>query len=192
MRLDLLRSTTRDEASRAAGTPGEPAGVGTLVHPREVAPAFPPVRRAGWRAWLVLLLAAGSLLGQGERSRVDSRFRTPSMTLLTYWESLRQGDAAGAFECFVEGRHDLPLPGQLWFLPPTDDLWLEGWRLSSATGGLVQLTYEVHYIPSGLGEERQFRTGNELVRMRGEWRIVRPLGEVSMPEWKPITGPVDI
>jgi len=154
--------------------------------------AVPELRRAGWRAWLVLIAAACSLLGQGERAAVDARFRSPSMTLLTYWEALRQGDAAEAFECFVEGRHDLPLPGQLWFLPPTDDLWLEGWRLSSATGGRVQLTYEVHYIPSGLEEERLFRTGNELVRLKGEWRIVRPLGEASMPEWKPVPGPVDI
>jgi hypothetical protein len=33
--------------------------------------------------------------------------------------------------------------------------------------------------------------GNELLRTRGEWRIVRPLGEASMPEWQPSSGPVD-
>jgi len=192
VRLDLLQPVPRLHASAPAGTPSASDGVGESVHPRAGIPAVPEPRRAGWRAWLVVLVAACSLLGQGERASVDARFRSPSMTLLTFWESLRQGDAAGAFECFVEGRHDLPLPGQLWFLPPTDDLWLEGWRLSSATGGRVQLTYEVHYIPSGLDEERLFRTGNELVRMKGEWRIVRPLGEASMPEWKPVPGPVDI
>ncbi len=191
MRLDLLKPVSRPAAD-AAGTPACADGVGAGVRRSEATAAPGPARRVGWRVWLLVLLAAGSLLGQGERARVDPRFRTPSMTLLTYWESLRQGDAAGAFECYVEGRNDLPLPGQLWFLPPTDDLWLEGWRISSATGGVVQLTYEVHYIPSGLDEERLFRTGNELVRLRGEWRIVRPLGEASMPEWKPVPGPVDI
>jgi hypothetical protein len=149
------------------------------------------VRRVGWRAWLVVVAAAFSLLGQGERALVDPRFRTPSRTLITYWESLRQGDASSAFECFVEGRHDLPLPGQLWFLPPTDDLWLEGWRVLPSQGGRVMVTYEVHYVPAGSEEERMFRTGSELVRMSGEWRIVRPLGEAAMPEWKPVPGPVD-
>lgn len=191
LRLDLLRTTT----APAEGSPGTPAGEpGVLpgVRPREATPAIRPVSRAGWREWLLVFAVSFTLLGQGERAHVDPRFRSPSMTLLTYWEALRQGDAAGAFECYVEGRNDLPLPGQLWFLPPTDDLWLEGWRLSGATGGRVELTYEVHYIPTGLDEERLFRTGNELVRMRGEWRIVRPLGEASMPEWKPVPGPVDI
>ncbi len=192
VRLELLQPSVRSEAASAAGTPAECAGVTPDVQQHEVAPAPRSARRVGWQAWLMVLVVAGSLLGQGERASVDARFRSPSMTLLTYWESLRSGDAAGAFECFVEGRNDLPLPGQLWFLPPTDDLWLEGWRLSSATGGLVQLTYEVHYIPTGHDEERLFRTGNELIRVKGEWRIVKPLGEVSMPEWKPVLGPVDI
>ena len=37
-----------------------------------------------------------------------------------------------------------------------------------------------------------FRTADEMVRMRGEWRIARPLGEASMPDWQPIPRSVDI
>jgi hypothetical protein len=54
------------------------------------------------------------------------------------------------------------------------------------------VTYEVHYRPEGTGDERMFKTGSELIRMRGEWRIAQPLGEASMPEWKPVQGPVNI
>jgi len=141
---------------------------------------------------MLVLVVACSLLGQGERCRIDPRFRSPSTTLLTYWESLRQGDGDSAFSCFVEGRHDLPMPGALWFLPPTDDLWLAAFRSLPVTSGRVMVSYEVHYRPRGVAEERMFKTGSELVRLKGEWRISQPLGEVSMPEWKPVPGPVDI
>ena len=140
---------------------------------------------------LVVLLALG-LLGQGERFRLDSRFRSPSSTLLSYWGALREGDSQQVLECYAEVRDDLPLPGALWFLPPTDELWLDGYNSLPVTSGRVLVTYEVHYRPSGAGgEERMFRTGNELVRVRGEWRISKPIGEASMPEWKPVPGPVD-
>lgn len=140
---------------------------------------------------MLLLLACGTLLGQGERFRIDDRFRSPSATLVSYWTALHAGDTDGAYECFVEGRNDLPMPGALWFLPPTDDLWLEGFRSLPVTAGRVLVSYEVHYRARGNREERKFRTGNELVRVRGEWRIAGPLGEASMPEWHSTPGPVD-
>ncbi|MFN8587054.1 MAG: hypothetical protein U0704_04565 [Candidatus Eisenbacteria bacterium] len=188
MRLDLLKST------EIPGTPGTPSGVAPDdVHvPAGLESAPAPVQTGGsWRRALLVLLAAASLLGQGERFRVDPRFRAPSTTLLAYWEALRQGDGDTAYECFVEGRHDLPMPGALWFLPPTDDLWLTGFRSLPVTAGRVMVTYEVHYRPRGSGEERMFKTGSELVRTHGEWRISQPLGEVSMPEWKGVPGPID-
>lgn len=141
---------------------------------------------------ILVALAALSLLGQGERCRIDSRFRSPSATLMTYWEALRANDAEEAFECLVEGRNDLPLPGSLWFLPPTEELWLERFKSLPVTSARILVSYEVHYRPNGLHEERTFRTGSELVRLRGEWHISRPLGEASMPDWKPISRSVDI
>jgi hypothetical protein len=147
----------------------------------------------GWRGVLVIVVASLSLLGQGERSRVDPRFRTPSSALLTYWEALREGDADAVQDCFITtGRRDLPMPGALWFMPPTDDLWLTAFRSLPVTGGRVMVRYEVHYRPRGTKDERMFESGSELVRTRGEWRITQPLGEVSMPEWKPESAPVDI
>ncbi len=191
MRLDLLNPRIPG-FTEIPGTSDHPVGVCT-GEPCEGGnePAVRS-RTLGWRTWVVVILAACTLLGQGERCRVDGRFRSPSATLETYWESLRSGDADQAWECFVEGRHDLPMPGMLWFLPPTEDLWLTGYRSLPVTSGRVMVTYEVHYRPDGTGDERMFKTGSELVRMHGEWRIAQPLGEVSMPEWKPVQGPVDI
>ncbi len=103
-----------------------------------------------------------------------------------------RGDSDEVLECQSEVRDDLPLPGALWFLPPIDELWLDGYRSLPVTSGRVLVTYEVHYRPTGTGEERMFHTGSELVRVRGEWRIARPIGEASMPEWKPVPGPVDM
>jgi hypothetical protein len=143
------------------------------------------------RAWLLLAVASLSLLGQGERSTVDPRFTSPSTTLRSYWQSLRAGDAEGAWECLVEGRHQPPWPGMLWFLPPTDELTLEGFRSLPVTGGRVLVSYQVRYRATGSGDVRSFRSADELVRTRGEWRIARPIGEVSMPEWQPMPHRVD-
>jgi hypothetical protein len=80
----------------------------------------------------------------------------------------------------------------LWFLPPTDELTLEDFRSLPVTGGRILVSYEVRYRPAGDDVVRSFRTADELVRMRGEWRIARPVGEASMPEWQPAPRPVDI
>jgi hypothetical protein len=148
--------------------------------------------RRSWRGLLVVALACSSLLGQGERCRLDPRFATPSATLSTYWQALRAGDANTAWECLVEGRDDLPLPGMLWFLPETSQLELEEFRSLPVTRGRIMVSYEVHYVIKDAPDERWFRTADELVRMNGEWRIARPVGEASMPQWETTPGPVDI
>lgn len=153
-----------------------------------------PVRegkRLGVRGWLVVLTVACTLLGQGEHSRMDRRFRSPSTTLQTYWEALRAGDADAAWACFVDGRRDVPMPGTVWFLPATDDLWLTGYRALSVSATRVMVSYEVHYRDAHTRDERMFRFGNELLRVRGEWRIAKPIGEAAMPEWKPKERAVD-
>jgi hypothetical protein len=189
VRLDLLNPRTTPPAN--SGTDGGPGGVTPGVGP-EVGPAEASIRRVRPASWVLVTLLALGLLGQGEVFRLDPRFRSPSTTLLSYWRALRDGDSGGALECFSEMRDDQPMPGALWFLPQTDELWLDGFRSLPVTSGRVLVTYEVHFRPSGSGEERMFHTGSELVRMRGEWRIAKPIGEASMPEWKPVPGPVDM
>ena len=140
---------------------------------------------------MFIALVASSLLGLGERCRVNPHLVSPSSTLEQYWEALRTGDEVSAAECLVEGPHDLPFPGMLWFMPPTRELWLDDFRSLPVHSGRVLATYSVHFMPVGSGTVESFRTGSELVRTRGEWRIARPLREASMPEWRPIRRVVD-
>ena len=143
------------------------------------------------RDWLWIALVAFSLLGLGERCQVNPHLMSPSATLHRYWEALRAGDEGSVAECLVEGTRALPFPGMLWFLPPTRDLWLDDFRSLPVQSGRVLTTYQVHFIAKGSVDVESFRTGSELVRSRGEWRIARPLGEASMPDWRPIRRPVD-
>ena len=193
--LQLHRLAIMPTRAELSGTPPPSGGVSETDRSTWNASQRRP-RAAGfaaaWRGTLTVALASLSLLGQGERTRVDPRFVSPSATLRTYWEALRAGDAAGAWECLVEGRHDLPRPGMLWFLPPTDDLTLKGFHSLAVTRGRVLVSYEIHYRTAGTVDVRSFRTADELVRMRGEWRIARPIGEASMPDWQPAPRPVDI
>jgi hypothetical protein len=96
------------------------------------------------------------------------------------------------YDCFTEGRHDMPFEGMLWFLPQAADLNLTEFRSLPVTGGRVMVSYEVHYRAPGSPRVERFQTGNELVRTRGEWLIARPLGEASMPEWHSVESPVGI
>jgi hypothetical protein len=190
LRLDLLRPAIGP--ALIPGTDAPLVGVAPFAAPVADMVAPVPVRGLGWRSVLAVIATSLALLGQGERSHVDPRFRTPSATLLTYWEAQREGDADAAQDCFVNGRDDQPLPGALWFMPPTDAIWIDGIHSLPVTAGRVMVRYEVHFRVVGSGDERMFKTGGELVRSHGEWRIVQPLGEASMPEWKPEPMPVDI
>jgi hypothetical protein len=136
-------------------------------------------------------MAVVGLLGQGEDTRVDGRLVSPSRTLATYWQALRENDLATVEDCFTAGRHDMPFPGMLWFLPQSAEIRLDSFRSLPVAVGRVMVTYEVHYYVPGDPGEESFQTGNELVRERGEWRISRILGEASMPEWRPVQRPVD-
>ena len=201
MRLDLFehapqrpRLTSVDPFDVASGPSGGALDGTSAVSLGVEAAAWPKPRegrRLGVRGWFVVLVAACTLLGQGEHSRPDRRFRWPSTTLMTYWDALRAGDADLAHACLVEGRREVPLPGTVWFLPETDDLWLTGYNALPISAARMMVSYEVHYRDRATHEERMFRFGNELVRDHGEWRIAKPIGEASMPEWKPKDRAVD-
>lgn len=173
------------------GTPGGVPGVG-LASPESGTVAPPVHRRLRGRTLATILVMAMMLLGQGERSHVDPRFRSPSATLNTYWEAMRSGDNDVAQDCFAADFGYQPRPGALWFMPPSDAIWLGGVHVLPVGNGHVLVRYEVHYRTAGAGEERMFETGTELLCARGEWRIAQGIGQASMPEWKGEPGPVDI
>ena len=123
---------------------------------------------------------------------MDPRLISPSRTIASYWQALRRDDEAAALECTVEGNPDVPYPGMLWFLPPTTELTLTGFKSLPVTSGRVVVQYVVVYRPVGTLGQQAFVTGCELVRQRGEWRIAHAVGEASMPDWKPVPRSVDI
>ena len=199
MQLDRVPLRHRDEAPAAAT--GEPQFPGTQAPPGGVCggdrsggngEAGASGRRTRARHRALVGLAALALLGQGERCVVDPRFSTPSATLATYWSALRDGDSRTAGECVLEGAEAQPFPGMLWFMPPTREVRLDGFRSLPVTAGRLFVTYQVRFRPVGALEEQSFDTGHELVRTHGEWRIARGLGPASLPQWRSIPRTVDI
>src|SRR5215510_11784750 len=119
------------------GTSADGGGVEAAIPARAELPTPVSFRRISLRAVVLVLLASLSLLGQGERCRVDTRFSTPSATLQTFWKAMAAGNAEDVWECFVEGRFDLPVPGMLWFLPPTERIALSEFRSLPVASGRV-------------------------------------------------------
>jgi hypothetical protein len=188
--LPLAEAPRRPEFS---GTPDPVIGVFPIdLSGGEAGSTVPMGRRVRVRTLVLVVLAAWTLLGQGERCRVDARFATPSATLATYWSALRDGDAATMGECVVRGAQDQPFPGMLWFMPPTRTVRLDEFRSLPVSAGRLFVSYRVRFRPLGALEEQCFPTAHELVRVHGCWRIARGLGQASLPEWKPIPRAVDI
>jgi hypothetical protein len=148
-------------------------------------------RVATLRAWALLLMGCATLLGQGERLRLDPRFRSPSAALETYWRALRDNDVTTVSECFTEPQGSLPFPGMLWFLPPVDSLRIVSVQVVSATSSDMVTMYEVRFTPTGSSQAQHFIATSELRRTGREWHIVPPTGDAAMPEWKPYPRPVD-
>ena len=197
--MQLDRVPPRPDAFRSSGVswtivPGTgPAPVGVCADDRSWGDgvARAPGRIRVWHR-VALLLAAWSLLGQGEPCQVDPRFASPSATLATYWSALRDGDPDAASECVLDGAGGQPFPGMLWFMPPTREVRLGEFRSLPVSAGRLYVTYEVRFRPLGAQQEQRFETGHELVRLKDGWHIARGLGVASLPEWQPIPRAVDI
>jgi hypothetical protein len=180
--LDLMPRLDAD------GRPASPVGESESISP---AIELPRGRIATVRAWALLLLACFALLGQGERFRQDTRFRSPGATLVTYWGALRDNDITTVSQCFTEPQASLPFPGMVWFLPPVDSLRVASVRVVAAKSDEITAMYEIQFTPAGMTQAQHFITTSELRRMGREWRIVPPTDPASMPEWKPYPRTVD-
>ena len=199
--MQLDRVPSHPSTSGLSPADGRPELSGTGLTPPGVSPddrsrgdggTVVPHKRIRARHLTLVGFAAFALLGQGERCLVDARFSTPSATLATYWSALRDGDAVTASECVLEGTEGQPFPGMLWFMPPTREVRLEGFRSLPVTAGRLYVSYQVRFRPLGAIEEECFQTGHELVRLHGGWRIARGLGTASLPQWRSIPRVVDI
>ena len=132
------------------------------------------------------------VLGQGERYLVDSRFTSPSSTLQVFWQALHSGDAETASLCIEDGGYTGPYPGMVWFLPTSSAIRVDSIRTVPVLHDRVMASYMVHCFPLGVHEDLSFRAENQLVRVRGEWRICSPVGEVELPDWTPAIRKVSI
>jgi len=191
-RLPTSALPAADAGPEDSGTTATPSGVPLTDRSWGDGGVAVSRRRIRARHLTLVGIAAFALLGQGERCLVDARFSSPSATLATYWSALRDGDAATAGECVLEGTEGQPFPGMLWFMPPTREVRLEGFRSLPITAGRLYVSYEVRFRPLGAIEEQSFQTGHELVRLHGDWRIARGLGTASLPQWRSIPRTVDI
>jgi len=150
-------------------------------------PAFPaaPSRRRSWARGVMLGFACFSLLGQGEPAGVDPRFRSPSALIATYWEALWANDDQTLAECFADPSHTAPMPGSLWFLPPSRRLCV--YPIQSLAGGRekVQASYEIRFRPDDATQDMHFLASTTLVRVHDGWRIADSQEDHSIPLWYP-------
>jgi len=150
-----------------------------------------PGRHARWWHWVAVWLAAIAVLGQGERYRIDTRFSTPTATLLTYWEALCHDDAQGVSECFAEPERAKPLPGMTWVVPPARELGLYAFKVEPIGQDQVLATYEVRFVARDALDQERLVISSQLMFMNGGWRIVEPLDEVAAPDSEPVRRLID-
>ena len=132
-----------------------------------------------------------TLLGQGERFSIDPLLRTPGTALATYWEAVQTNDGDRIRACSIEAIDDLPYPGMLWAFPEVKALWLEHLQYVPIQADRVLVRYEVHFRAAGSKQERKLTVSTELQCVRGEWRVVRPLGEDGVLRGQPLPTRVD-
>ena len=142
-------------------------------------------------AWVAVLIGCMTLLGQGERARVDPRFKSPSAVLCTYWGALSSNDVETARECFADPEDAVPVPGALWFLPPSRQLSVCPLKFLPVESHRVVATYQVRFRPVGARNDVGVMGGCELVKTRVGWRILGPT-DGGLPQWSPIPRSVDM
>jgi len=183
-------------AGQLSGTAARPSGVwnvgAVLAGIRAARRRSAVWPRTGWRAWAVVF-ATLSLLGQGERYRLDPRFDSPTATLLTYWAAVQDDDAEGVIECFAEPTRAIPYPGMVWAIPPARTLGLYTVRCEPAGQGRVLATYEVRVTARDALDAQRLAISTSLVRVRGAWRIDEALDDMkALDATAPVRRVVDI
>ncbi|HKA24170.1 MAG TPA: hypothetical protein VKF80_04265 [Candidatus Eisenbacteria bacterium] len=127
------------------------------------------------RSRLIAAIGVLSLIAfqPGERPSHDPRFISPSAPVNSFWAAIREGQHGRALECFVGvGRQ---APGEhLVDLPPLQALDVQKITVTHTGTGKAVVRYQVHYQLRG-GEARAFASADEVMLVRGEWRILRPM-----------------
>ena len=109
----------------------------------------------------------------GERPSHDPRFISPAAPVNSFWASIRDGEHGRALECFV-GVGRQPQNTQLVNLPPLQALDLRAITVTPSGTDHAVVRYQVHYRLRG-GEAHAFASADEVMLVRGEWRISKPM-----------------
>jgi hypothetical protein len=136
------------------------------------------------------------LLG-GERPPADPRFESPVATVRTFWQAVALGPPDEALECFVDvgAGHTA---ANLLTLPGLAELRVRNVRVEARGSQRAIVRYEVWYQVQGVPDANTFLAGDELWRVRGQWRIHRPLPAVEKSGaprrrtesmWRPLRAP---
>jgi hypothetical protein len=123
---------------------------------------------------------------------VDWRFRSPSALIATYWEALWANDVETLKACFADPARATPLPGALYFLPPSERISIYPIRSLSSGDGRVVANYEVRFQPDGAATEMRFVASTSIVRLKTGWRIAGDAEDFGIPEWRPIPRPTGV
>jgi hypothetical protein len=123
---------------------------------------------------LALSVLALVFLLSGERPPSDPRFASPATTVNTFWRALAEDTPGAALECFVEVGAT-PSSRRLMRLPALARLELRRVTVTPKGTDRALVRYEIHYRVRGARQGGAFATGDELLRVRGQWRIVRPV-----------------
>ena len=127
------------------------------------------------RTRLLLALGVLSLIVflPGERPSNDPRFISPAAPVNSFWTAIKDGQHGRALECFV-GVGRQAADEHLVNLPPLQKLDLQQITVAKTGTGHAVVRYQVHYQLRG-GDAHAFASADEVLLVRGEWRILRPL-----------------
>jgi len=109
----------------------------------------------------------------GERPSHDPRFISPAAPVNSFWSAIKDGQHGHALECFV-GVGPQAVNERLVNLPPLQALDLKQITVTNSGTGHAVVRYQVHYRLRG-GDAHAFASADEVLLVRGEWRILRPL-----------------
>jgi len=121
--------------------------------------------------WFCLFVLV--FLVTGERPSADPRFFSPASTVRAFWSALSSDTPELALECFIGVGHQ-SADSHLLHLPPMDYIEVRNLTVDTKGTGFAVVRYEIHYRVKG-GVEGAFRAADEVARVRGEWRILKPV-----------------
>lgn len=133
------------------------------------------------RIFLACCVVAVALLVTGERPPSDPRFASPALTVRSFWRAVLEESPGAALECFV-GVEAGPDADRLVHLPELEALELRALQVKPQGTGRALVQYQVHYRTRGSRKPGAFAAADEVILVRGQWRILRP---VDPPEDAP-------